>query len=566
VLHLNLPEPRCTTRISGPRISWMTIRKIKWTIIMIIFPELVFAYAVLELRMALDDFMQMNEQHEAMFRKGWCISSDRWTTAIYNMLSGRWRRLENPGSSPSPQQPIISTLSVLLNECVLSAFESWKTPAVERAAFISRYNPWPDSRRCTNHEHAIMHRWAQNPRGEHAWNHRHKPIPCKNNIWTLSHVYLANMGGIRFGETRNLMLAKDLVRSLSLQQGGQNREDGYEGIMTVASILEAEIQDKSKADTLVRLLWIFQILRLWVEVVARAATGLAVTQLEIVTLSFSVLSAIIYFVHWKKPKDVYEPVVYQNQRIKMTHSDDQGNYLQGIQTLTASFLSRQARLYADDRVPNDVWREEHEGLFATMLVISTVVFGAIHCAAWDFGFPTIQEKWLWRSCAISGLVLPLAVPLLVLPLRSRIRRLEMGTSTLLHDYIKDQNYAKNLQRLVKENPDSSYRDWWMGLETRAIPFVPGNLLSSIDATYPKHAQPEYVRDAREDLQSLIKKLRDQAYNPDKLRSAQRFYQLPFVVIYLITRLIIIAIAFTSFRKAPRSVYKDTWAAFIPTFH
>jgi hypothetical protein len=63
VLHLNLPGPRKRdTPIIlgewGPEISSMTVRKMKWTLIMIIFPELVFAYAILELRMALDDFIK----------------------------------------------------------------------------------------------------------------------------------------------------------------------------------------------------------------------------------------------------------------------------------------------------------------------------------------------------------------------------------------------------------------------------------------------------------------------------------------------------------------------------
>jgi hypothetical protein len=369
------------------------------------------------------------------------------------------------------------------------------------------------------------------------------------------------MGGIRFG--KNLLLAKDLTRSLSFDEW-KGIGEGYEGLMTVANVLEAEIQDKSKADTLVRLLWIFQILRLWFEVFARAAVGLAVTQLEIITVSFSVLSAIIYLVHWKKPKDVYEPVIYHNSKIVGPHRYWSKEEPYGIQTLTASFLSRRRTFRYDNekRVPNDIWREGHESLFVTMLVISTVLFGAIHCAAWGFDFPTTQEKWLWRSCSVSGLGLPFMVPLMVLPLRWQIRPLEMKIDTLASDYFK---HAELFQRLVTEKPD--LKDLWLSSKEKGVPF---RLLLSfrraIEEAYPTETvRPEYVRavlEGPDSLQEELMKLADQRY---KLATRRRFYQLPFIVIYLITRLVIIVIAFTSFRKAPRSIYKDTWAAFIPIF-
>lgn len=62
-LHLNVPDQR-EESLSRPNFA-LTCKKIKWTIIMIILPEVVFAKAVLELRMALDDqmFMYENENY-----------------------------------------------------------------------------------------------------------------------------------------------------------------------------------------------------------------------------------------------------------------------------------------------------------------------------------------------------------------------------------------------------------------------------------------------------------------------------------------------------------------------
>ena len=43
-------------------------------------------------------------------------------------------------------------------------------------------------------------------------------------------------------------------------------------------------------------------------------------------------------------------------------------------------------------------------IVALMMGVATV-FGAIHCIAWSFHFATLQERWVWRICAIliSGL-------------------------------------------------------------------------------------------------------------------------------------------------------------------
>ncbi|KAJ7201092.1 hypothetical protein GGX14DRAFT_659063, partial [Mycena pura] len=34
------------------------------------------------------------------------------------------------------------------------------------------------------------------------------------------------------------------------------------------------------------------------------------------------------------------------------------------------------------------------------------VFGAIHCAAWNAGFPSSHEMWMWRSCAVLVTAIP----------------------------------------------------------------------------------------------------------------------------------------------------------------
>jgi len=72
-------------------------------------------------------------------------------------------------------------------------------------------------------------------------------------------------------------------------------------------ITEAEIQDRSKGDTLSKGIAIFQLLWFTVQIVARLSQGLSTTLLEIDTLAVAFLSCIAYALWWKKPKDVGLP-------------------------------------------------------------------------------------------------------------------------------------------------------------------------------------------------------------------------------------------------------------------
>lgn len=69
-------------------------------------------------------------------------------------------------------------------------------------------------------------------------------------------------------------------------------------------ITAEEIQDHSKNDALAKLLAVGQTSWFLLQVIARRASGLAITELEIATAAFSVLSAMMYFFWWNKPFDI----------------------------------------------------------------------------------------------------------------------------------------------------------------------------------------------------------------------------------------------------------------------
>ena len=70
------------------------------------------------------------------------------------------------------------------------------------------------------------------------------------------------------------------------------------------TITKKEIQDRSKADIFSKGIVLIQTIWFIVQSVSRFATKLAVTELEVVTLSFAVLNGITYWLWWDKPSDV----------------------------------------------------------------------------------------------------------------------------------------------------------------------------------------------------------------------------------------------------------------------
>ena len=94
------------------------------------------------------------------------------------------------------------------------------------------------------------------------------------------------------------------------------------------TITAAEIQDKARGDFLSKAIVILQSIWFIVQCVARAKQGLALTELELVTLALASLNGVMYYFWWDKPLGVNEPVkLYRKGHepaervIKVTHSD-----------------------------------------------------------------------------------------------------------------------------------------------------------------------------------------------------------------------------------------------------
>ncbi|KAF2006019.1 hypothetical protein P154DRAFT_423706 [Amniculicola lignicola CBS 123094] len=380
VLHLNVPS--------------VTRRKLKWMILAFLFPEFIFAYAVIELKMALDDYIKMGKHEKEYFSMGWFDAA----------------ALEPPPETTNNYHPASCTTT--------------KLP-----------------------------------------------------VWSLTHCYYVNMGGIvtKRHDGENVCVQGYEIASPRLQFTQE--------AMSKIELSKGDIQDRSKADVFVRILWIWQLGRLLIELCVRAAKALPITQLEIIATSFAVLTFTTVLIQTHKPQNICQPY-----RVELSNVPENTPELK-VDSLTWRFIASPASFRRSfnsyHRITNDNFRpgESMEHLFSIMLITSTTLFGAIHIAAWAFQFPTLVEAWIWRSCSLAGICIPLFVVLVTYLLHLRM--------------VNAKGHVKACQT-AREN---------------AI--------------------------------------------------VHRVFQFGSIVVYFSTRLLMITIAFASFRSAPRGIYQETWAGFLP---
>lgn len=178
----------------------------------------------------------------------------------------------------------------------------------------------------------------------------------------------------------------------------------------------------SKALVLVQTGWFV------LQCLARAVKRLPVTELEIITLAFALVNLITYVLWWNKPQDVNSPhrvqmISYEIQpetpgedfsaRQLARHGDWHefwshtfrktiGNfaYMGGKNKNIAPGAKRVPTFYAADNGMDNL-----DILVYSGMAISTT-FGAVHCMAWSFQFPSYTEQLLWRLFSLAILCLP----------------------------------------------------------------------------------------------------------------------------------------------------------------
>ncbi|KAK7024470.1 hypothetical protein VNI00_016267 [Paramarasmius palmivorus] len=219
------------------------------------------------------------------------------------------------------------------------------------------------------------------------------------------------------------------------------------------TLTEDEIKDNlSHSDVITKSIAVIQTIWFIMQVIARAVKGLAITELEIVTVGFAILNFGTYFLWWNKPLRVRHPVrVYWRQTEKSGAGDTNGGKggISGVCWEGAGAVVEYIYaipLFGEILGPENVFRRllllplwtpshifvvcfeilQDEDDSRLAIPISSrlddnplhlyiavygiaALFGAIHCIPWVFQFPTHTEQLLWRISAVAVAVAPVAM-------------------------------------------------------------------------------------------------------------------------------------------------------------
>ncbi|KAH7386956.1 hypothetical protein DE146DRAFT_188180 [Phaeosphaeria sp. MPI-PUGE-AT-0046c] len=138
---------------------------------------------------------------------------------------------------------------------------------------------------------------------------------------------------------------------------------------------DSEIDDRTQGDHIVKIIALGQLVWFIAQIVGRAVDGLAVTTLELFTLSNVLCTVITYLVWWHKPNGVRAPIV-----------------IDGV-------YPPEATSWSHFGLTSDLSLEQSKSLIASVLV--GVGFGALHLVGWNFHFPSETERLLWRISSVG---------------------------------------------------------------------------------------------------------------------------------------------------------------------
>lgn len=462
-----------------------------------------------------------------------------------------------------------------------------------------------------------------------------KDTQATPQAWTLSHAYYANMGGlVALKCTTNpnenssgfAVLRGDHIANWNWEERGLGHP------LKKLHLSAEEIHDKSKADWLVKLFSMVQIGRLILDLINRAISHRPITQIAPGTAAFAVFAIITYTVNWWKPKDISFPrtlhVVVDERRSDEAIERSAEPFLNRFLSLMPRTLHFRKTASPGYRIRN--YEQCMDGAYPVvwpLMAASCVVFGAFHCIAWNWQFPTDTERILWRATSVISTLSPLV------PLAFTYFLIRRGTHALSHHQSEAAKEASkrlrplqmlpNWIQLLQTNIDDQA---WRGVfgeecyeETRKMIVAHAatlhelrNHLSALNKELEQSRHANLLENIWESLVQLrstyesldggkgavyedrssglesherwiLKALYDRCRSFDtwthrsqykdsqkqlqrRIRRYSRPINIGFGIVYAISRIILIGIMFSSLRAVPKGVYEvANWTRYLPSF-
>jgi len=228
--------------------------------------------------------------------------------------------------------------------------------------------------------------------------------------------------------------------------------------LTAAEILEAanlrhlfdhlpeisarELEGLGNGDTVVKFLAVLQLCWFLVQLIGRRSNNLPLSQLEIATLAFAASSLFTYILLWERPRGIEHrykieasqlpkktdftslaqtgpigfTVLFSKPEGKRTHDyldllsipnqAIHGVYLHGLKNYKGNILARIV-LKCSASLPRGRCQILDESILMIGSAFGGILFGTIHCLAWNFTYPTSIEGRLWRICSVLTTTIPL---------------------------------------------------------------------------------------------------------------------------------------------------------------
>jgi hypothetical protein len=183
----------------------------------------------------------------------------------------------------------------------------------------------------------------------------------------------------------------------------------------IAFPTEQELQNQSKSDWLAKSIVLLQTLWFVAQCIARGVENLPITELEIVTLAYTTINIGIIIAWWNKPRNVDQPIRVFQRPEEPDSGEEKRHWLMEIVYFIGGGQDISIDLHKERKVPVFYAGKVamKDGFIADSITLLVgMVFGAIHCVAWSFEFPSHTEAFLWHLSSVAITAVPAIIVVL----------------------------------------------------------------------------------------------------------------------------------------------------------
>ncbi|KAJ7031824.1 hypothetical protein C8F04DRAFT_959782 [Mycena alexandri] len=188
----------------------------------------------------------------------------------------------------------------------------------------------------------------------------------------------------------------------------------------IRAIDKEDIKDRSKGDALSKGVALAQGLWFVTQCLARVSQHLPVSELEVATLAFAVISIFIQVMWWKPLNVQRSIIIVRSEEVDPLQEEDvapinnRPNLFERCFNTLFGYYEEYSTI-SSTSVPSFYSMEGGDDNFGPSIVGvfgAGMLFGVIHCAAWNTLFPSAAEMWMWRMGSVFIAASPVLIILL----------------------------------------------------------------------------------------------------------------------------------------------------------